>query len=40
MKGLPIKPRAVAEAPPVINLMSALKRSPAQEAPVKMIAER
>jgi hypothetical protein len=35
MKGLPIKLRAVAEAPPVIDLMSALKRSLAQETPAK-----
>lgn len=31
MKGLPIKPRAVPEPPPVIDLMAALKRSLAQE---------
>ena len=35
MTGLPIKPRVVAEAPPVIDLMSALKRSLAQETPSK-----
>jgi DNA end-binding protein Ku len=35
MKGLPIKPRVAAEAPPVIDLMSALKRSLAQETPAK-----
>ena len=35
MKGLPVKPRAVTEAPPVIDLMSALKRSLAQETPAK-----
>jgi DNA end-binding protein Ku len=33
MKGLPVKPRAVTEAPPVIDLMAALKRSLAKEAP-------
>jgi hypothetical protein len=32
MKGLPIEPRAVSAPPPVIDLMSALKRSLAQEA--------
>jgi DNA end-binding protein Ku len=35
VKGLPVKPRAVPEPPPVINLMAALKRSLAQEAPAK-----
>jgi hypothetical protein len=35
MKGLPVKPRAVTEPPPVIDLMSALKRSLAQEKPAK-----
>jgi DNA end-binding protein Ku len=35
MKGLPVKPRAVTEPPPVIDLMSALKRSLAQETPAK-----
>jgi DNA end-binding protein Ku len=35
MKGLPIEPRAVSAPPPVIDLMSALKRSLAQEAPGK-----
>jgi DNA end-binding protein Ku len=35
MKGLPITPRAVSVPPPVIDLMAALKRSLAQEAPAK-----
>jgi DNA end-binding protein Ku len=35
MKGLPIKPRAVSAPGPVIDLMSALKRSLAQETPAK-----
>lgn len=35
MKGLPIKPPAVSKPSPVIDLMSALKRSLAQEAPAK-----
>jgi hypothetical protein len=35
MKGLPIKPREVSAPPPVIDLMAALKRSLAQEAPAK-----
>jgi DNA end-binding protein Ku len=35
LKGLRIKPRAVTEAPPVIELMAALKRSLAKEAPAK-----
>ena len=35
MKGLPVKPRAVTEPPPVIDLMSALKCSLAQETPAK-----
>ncbi len=34
-KGLPIKPRPVSAPPPVIDLMSALKRSLAQAAPAK-----
>jgi DNA end-binding protein Ku len=34
MKGLPIKPREVPAPAPVIDLMAALKRSLAQEAPV------
>jgi non-homologous end joining protein Ku len=33
IKGLPIKPREVATPAPVIDLMAALKRSIAQEAP-------
>jgi len=33
MKGLPIKPRAVSPPAPVIDLMAALKRSLAREAP-------
>src|SRR5438270_1819505 len=33
MKGLTVKPREVAAPPPVIDLMAALKRSLAQEAP-------
>ena len=33
MKGLTVKPREVAVPPPVIDLMAALKRSLAQEAP-------
>ena len=33
MKGLPVKPRAVTGPPPVIDLMSALKRSLAQDIP-------
>jgi hypothetical protein len=33
MKGIAIKPRAVATPAPVIDLMAALKRSLAQEAP-------
>jgi DNA end-binding protein Ku len=33
MKGLTVKPREVAALPPVIELMAALKRSLAQEAP-------
>ena len=33
MKGLTIKPREIAAPPPVIDLMAALKRSLAQEAP-------
>jgi DNA end-binding protein Ku len=35
MKGLPVKPRAVIEPPPVIDLMAALKRSLAKEPPAK-----
>jgi DNA end-binding protein Ku len=35
MKGLPIKLREVSAPPPVIDLMAALKRSLAQEAPAK-----
>jgi DNA end-binding protein Ku len=35
MKGQPIKPRAVSAPPPVIDLMSALKRSLTKEAPAK-----
>jgi len=35
MKGLPVKPRAVIEPPPVIDLMAALKRSLAKESPAK-----
>jgi DNA end-binding protein Ku len=35
LKGLPIKPREVSEPPQVIDLMAALKRSLAQEAPAK-----
>jgi DNA end-binding protein Ku len=35
MKGLPIKARTVTEPPPVIDLMAALKRSVAEEAPAK-----
>ena len=35
MKGLPIKPRAVSAPAPVIDLMSGLKRSLAQETPAK-----
>jgi DNA end-binding protein Ku len=33
LKGLPIKPREVITPPPVIDLMAALKRSLAREAP-------
>ena len=33
LKGLPIKPRQVITPPPVIDLMTALKRSLAQETP-------
>jgi DNA end-binding protein Ku len=33
MKGLPVKPKEIAAPPPVIDLMAALKRSLAQEAP-------
>src|SRR5215475_13519204 len=33
MKGLTVKPREIAAPPPVIDLMAALKRSLAQEAP-------
>jgi hypothetical protein len=33
MKGLTVKPREMAAPPPVIDLMAALKRSLAQEAP-------
>jgi hypothetical protein len=33
VKGLPVKPRTVSAPAPVINLMSALKRSLAREAP-------
>ena len=33
MKGLPVKPRAVSEPAPVVDLMVALKRSLAQEQP-------
>ena len=32
MKGLTVKPREIAAPPPVIDLMAALKRSPAREA--------
>jgi DNA end-binding protein Ku len=35
MKGLPIKAPVVSTPPPVIDLMAALKRSLAQEAPAK-----
>ena len=35
MKGLAIKPRTVTPLPPIIDLMTALKRSLAQEAPAK-----
>jgi hypothetical protein len=35
MNGLSIKPQEVTEPPPVIDLMAALKRSLAQEAPAK-----
>ena len=35
MKGLPVKPRAVSAPAPVIDLISALKRSLAQETPAK-----
>jgi hypothetical protein len=33
MKGLAIRPRAISTPPPVIDLMAALKRSLAEEAP-------
>jgi hypothetical protein len=33
MKGLTVKPREMAAPPPVIDLMAALKRSLAQDAP-------
>lgn len=33
MKGLPVKPKEIAAPPPVIDLMAALKRSLAREAP-------
>jgi len=33
MKGLTVKPREMAAPPPIIDLMAALKRSLAQEAP-------
>ena len=36
MKGLPIKPSAVSAPAPVIDLMSALKRSLAQQAPARV----
>jgi len=36
MKGQPIKPSAVSAPAPVIDLMSALKRSLAQQAPVRV----
>jgi DNA end-binding protein Ku len=35
MQGIAIKPRAVSTPPPVIDLMAALKRSLAQEAPTQ-----
>jgi hypothetical protein len=35
LKGLPIKPRAAISPPPVIDLMTALKRSLAQEIPTR-----
>jgi DNA end-binding protein Ku len=35
MEGVAIKPRAASTPPPVIDLMAALKRSLAQEAPAK-----
>ena len=35
MKGLPVKPRAITEPAPVIDLMAALKRSLAHETPAK-----
>jgi DNA end-binding protein Ku len=35
MKGLAIRPRAVSTPPPVIDLMAALKRSLAEEAPTR-----
>jgi hypothetical protein len=36
IKGQPTKPRAVTEPPPVIDLMAALKRSLAREAPARV----
>ena len=38
MKGVAIEPRAVSTPAPVIDLMAALKRSPAQEAPAAKVA--
>jgi DNA end-binding protein Ku len=38
MKGLPIKPRAIETPAPVIDLIAALKRSLAQEAPAAKVA--
>jgi DNA end-binding protein Ku len=35
MKGLPIKPEEISAPPPLIDLMAALKRSLAREAPAK-----
>jgi DNA end-binding protein Ku len=40
MKGLPVKPKEIAAPPPAIDLMAALKRSLAQEAPASKRTDR
>jgi non-homologous end joining protein Ku len=40
MKGLTLKPGEIAAPPPVIDLMAALKRSLAQEAPASKRSRR